>query len=114
MRGDPTQALKQFQQCLQHARLSFGWADTIRALESLSWVLAALERYDGTAQLLGFLSAERERRRMVLPPVDRPHHDRALDAAREALSEEAFSTAWESGAALTLEQAVELAMAMST
>jgi tetratricopeptide (TPR) repeat protein len=112
-RGDPTQALEQFQHSLQYLRMWFSWGDTISALESLSWALAALERYDGTAQLLGFLTTERERRGMVLPPVDRPHHERALFSAQETLGEGAFSTAWEGGAALTLKQAVELALAIS-
>ena len=109
-RGEPTQAVERFKECLQDLRPNLSWGDTIRALEGVSWALAALDRYYETARLLGFLNAERERIGFVLPPVDRPHHENALNAACEGLGEQAFSTAWESGAALTLEEAVDLAL----
>ena len=103
--------MERFKECLQDLRPNLSWADTIRALEGLSWALSALERYDETARLLAFLAAERERIGMILPPVDRPHHERALSVAREGLGDEAYSGAWESGVVLTLEEALDLAQA---
>ena len=109
-RGDTMLAVEQFHECLQELRPNIDWNDIIRALEGLSWALANLDRYGKTAQLLGFLEAQRERTGMILPPVDQPHHERALDRAREGLSEETLATAWAEGGALTLEEAVELAL----
>jgi predicted ATPase/DNA-binding SARP family transcriptional activator len=110
-RSDPMQLVEQFQECLEDLRPTGGWDDTICALEDLSWALAALERYEEAARLLGFLAADRERTGLVLPPVDRPHHKHALSLSRDGLSEEAFEAAWELGAALTLEEAVDFALA---
>jgi len=105
------QLVEQFQECLEDLRPTGGWDDTICALEDLSWALAALERYEGAAQLLGFLAADRERTGLVMPPVDQQHHERALNLARERLGEEAFAAAWEAGGALSLEEAVDFALA---
>ena len=109
-RGDATLAVKRFQECLQDLLRTISWGDAIRALEGLSWAQVDLDRYEETAQLLGFLAAERDRTGMILPPVDQPHHERALNAAREGLGDEAFTSAWESGGALTLEEAVDFAL----
>jgi hypothetical protein len=48
---------------------------------------------------------------VVLPPVDQPHRDRALETAQDALGEAGFAAAWAEGEALALEQAVERALA---
>nr|MDQ6923461.1 hypothetical protein [Pseudomonadota bacterium] len=46
-----------------------------------------------------------------LPPKDRPVYDRRVAAARAALGDDAaFDRAWQEGRALTLEQAIELAL----
>jgi hypothetical protein len=110
-RGDTTRATKLFQACLCDLQLVRDWVDTVRALEGLAWAFAALESFEKTARLLGFLAAERERSGMILPPVDQAHHDRALKSAREALGQKAFSAAWAAGEALTLEEAVAEALA---
>jgi hypothetical protein len=109
-RGDPHRGAELFQQSLLDLRRMTDWPDTVRALEGLAWALAAEDRCENAAKLLGFLAAERERRGMVLPPVDQPHHERALLSAREALGQEAFSAAWAAGEALTLEEAVDVAL----
>jgi tetratricopeptide (TPR) repeat protein len=106
-RGNPTRAVKLFQQSLRYLQLLGDRIDTVRTLEGLTWALASLGRGEEAAVLLGFLAAHREQRGMVLPPVDQPHHERALLYTREALGQEAFSTAWDVGAALTLEEAVQ-------
>jgi len=110
-RGDPKRSVKLFQAGLHDLRRVNNWIDTVRALEGLCWALAAVERYDEAVQLLGFLAAERGRSGFVLPPVDHPHHDHALGIAREGLGEEAFSSAWAAGEALSLDEAVAAALA---
>jgi hypothetical protein len=44
----------------------------------------------------------------------RPAHDAALAACRAALGDEAFEEAWEAGRALTLDEAVVLALRFSS
>lgn len=48
-----------------------------------------------------------------IPSLDytRPAHDRALAACRAALGDDAFAAAWEAGRAMTLDEAVALALA---
>jgi hypothetical protein len=45
-----------------------------------------------------------------LPPKDRPAYDRRVAAARTREDNAAFDRAWQQGRALTLEQAMELAL----
>jgi hypothetical protein len=113
-RGDATQSVGLFRECLQVLRdVPDYWHELLRGMEYLSWALTALKRSRETAQLLGFLSAERDRTGMILPPVDRSHHEQALNSAREGLGDEEFSEVWEAGAALTLEEAVDFVLAIS-
>jgi predicted ATPase/DNA-binding SARP family transcriptional activator len=117
-RGDASHAIGLFRNGLQKLQRSEGysllqWVHELHALEGLSWALTAVVRFAEATELLGFLASERGRTGLILPPVDQPHHDRALRLAREGLGEEAFSAAWESGAALTLEQMVDFALAIS-
>jgi hypothetical protein len=59
--------------------------------------MAAVKRYANAAQFPAFLATERGRSGTIIPPADRPHHERALRLAREGLGEEAFAAAWKSG-----------------
>jgi hypothetical protein len=45
-----------------------------------------------------------------LPPADQVVYDQGVDAARRALGDNAFATAWEVGQSLPLEQAIDLAV----
>ncbi len=48
-----------------------------------------------------------------LPPADRADYERRVTAARAALGEETFVTAWAKGQALTLDQAIGEALAIA-
>jgi hypothetical protein len=48
-----------------------------------------------------------------LPPSRRPAHDRAEAEARGVLSMDRFAAAWAEGAALSLEEAVRLALQLT-
>jgi hypothetical protein len=63
------------------------------------------------ARLLGAAAAAREATGALLPPVEQPDHDATVQAARVALGEAAFATAWAAGQALTLDEAVAEALA---
>jgi predicted ATPase/transcriptional regulator with XRE-family HTH domain len=58
------------------------------------------------ARLLGIAGVLRERSRGLMPPIDLDEHNRSLDLARAALSPADFSTAWEQGIALSMEDAI--------
>jgi ATP/maltotriose-dependent transcriptional regulator MalT len=108
-RGEPARAVE-----LYRASLTGLWpADrvgTVNALEGLSWALAADGQYREATQLLAIAARERDDIGMVLPPVERPHHEQAMAAVRDTLDEAAFAIAWAEGEALDLEEALALAL----
>jgi hypothetical protein len=66
------------------------------------------------AHLFGAASALREALGAPLPPPDRPTYDCALESARGQLGKQAFATAWAEGQAMTLEQAIAFALAVTS
>jgi len=109
-RGAPRRAVELFKASLHDLQLARDWLDIVRALEGLAWALVAVGNYERAAVLLAFLDAHRQRSGLVLPPVDQPHHERARAEALGGLAEEAVAAAWAAGVALTLDEAVELAL----
>jgi DNA-binding CsgD family transcriptional regulator len=65
------------------------------------------------ARLLGAAEALREARGLALQADHRDPHDRCVAAARFALGEDAFATAWAAGRALPLDRAVAEASAVA-
>ena len=62
--------------------------------------------------LLGAAAALREESGVPVPASEREDHDRAVAAARTTLGETAFAAAWAAGRALTMEEAVNEALAL--
>jgi hypothetical protein len=79
-------------------------------LENLAWVAVMRGQSPRAARLGGAAEVLREALGTPLPPEQRAGHDRAVQAAHAALSEEAFAAAWAEGRALPLEEAVHLAL----
>ena len=80
------------------------------ALAALAEVSAAAGRPDRAARLGGAAAAQLLAVAQRLPPVDDAAFHAALDAARAALGEAAFTGAWAAGQALSLDAAVALAL----
>jgi predicted ATPase/Tfp pilus assembly protein PilF/DNA-binding XRE family transcriptional regulator len=80
------------------------------SLESLGWVAAARGQAEQAARLAGATVALREILGVPLPPAFRAGHDRAVQAMRAALGEEAFAAAWAEGRTLPLEAAIAAAL----
>jgi DNA-binding CsgD family transcriptional regulator len=81
----------------------------VDSLEALA-VLAARSRNLGKAvRLLAACHAARERMGYARAPINQPAVDMTLAATRDALSDDVFTAAWEEGAALSLDDAVEYA-----
>jgi tetratricopeptide (TPR) repeat protein len=66
--------------------------------------------WEQAARLLGAAEAIRQTTAAPVPPPERARHDQQIAAARRALSDAAFETAWAAGRGLTLEQAAAEAM----
>jgi tetratricopeptide (TPR) repeat protein len=67
-------------------------------------------KHPQAARIFAAIHARFEWERLGLPPRERSEHDGALAATRLALGEEAFAADWAEGQALTLEQALEIAL----
>jgi tetratricopeptide (TPR) repeat protein len=82
-----------------------------------AWCLAGLagvatldEEPERAAQLWGAAEAQRQAIGCRPAPAARATRERLMSAAREQLGEEAFAAAWAEGQAMTMEQAIELAL----
>jgi predicted ATPase/transcriptional regulator with XRE-family HTH domain len=82
-------------------------------LWGLARVALATGRAGPGARLLGAASALDEALGIVPVPDDRAKRERAGDAARAALGETAFMTAWIGGRTLSLEEAIAEALALA-
>jgi len=82
------------------------------ALEGFACLAAAQGQARRAAQLFGAAEALREVLQTPLPPADHPY-DAPISAARTELGDDAFSTAWHEGRAMTLEDAVREARSLS-
>lgn len=81
--------------------------ESLGGLAEVHWVLGQPQR---AAQLFGAIEALREATDVPLAEVYRPAHLRLLDDIRAHLGADAFAAAWTRGRAMTLEQAVALAL----
>jgi predicted ATPase/class 3 adenylate cyclase/DNA-binding CsgD family transcriptional regulator len=75
-------------------------------LEGVAAAVAAQGNHAWAAHLWGTAEALREAIGTPLPPVERVPYDRAVEALRTQLGEQAFAAAWAEGRTLSLEQAL--------
>ncbi len=80
-------------------------------LEGLAATLGAEGRHGRAALLCAAAAALRERAHTPLPPAERAAFEDTIAAARAALGESAFDAEWAAGSALTLDTAVDAALA---
>jgi non-specific serine/threonine protein kinase len=90
-------------------------ARNLRALvEAIAWVAAARGQALRAARLAGGAEALWESLGVRVPPDEQADHEadheQAVQVMRAALGEEAFATAWAEGRALSLDQAMALAL----
>jgi predicted ATPase/class 3 adenylate cyclase len=102
--GDVAAALAFYEQGLALAReLHDDWL-LATCLEGWASVVAKQGKCELAARLWGVAESSRERCGIPLTPLDRVDYDPEVAAARTHLGEQAFTTAWEEGRAMTLEQ----------
>jgi non-specific serine/threonine protein kinase len=87
-----------------------GIVDCIAALAGVAGAEGQPER---AAQLFGAVDAMREVIHTFLAYPDKIEHDRNVAAVRAQLNETAFALAWTEGRALTMEEAVDYALAVA-
>ena len=81
------------------------------ALEGVAAVEAAFGSWLHAARTWGAAERLREEIGAPLPPNERPRYDRRVAVVRAALRDDAaFTRAWQQGRALTIEQAIALAL----
>ena len=79
-------------------------------LERLAWVAVAQSHVSRAVRLGGAAESLWEAINIPLALEERADHDRAVQAMRRALGEEAFAVACAEGRALSLDQAIALAL----
>jgi DNA-binding CsgD family transcriptional regulator len=84
------------------------WASAMY-LEAMAKSAAAGGRAVDAARILGAADGLREAIRAPIPPMDRPDHDRALAAARRALTPSEFAAAWNEGRQMTPDEVLATA-----
>jgi predicted ATPase len=91
----------------------FPWI-TFECLVGLAGVSSANGQHDRAARLFGAAAALGEVIGHIPLPQDQADHDRRLASARIGLGEAPFAEGWAEGRAMTLEQAIEYALAAET
>ena len=81
------------------------------ALEEIARLGQGQSRSHRAAQTFGAADALRQASGSPLSPEEQKKIEQRTAAAREALGDDAFTSAWEAGQSMTLEQAVEYALA---
>ncbi len=110
-RGDLDEAAAHYGKGLALSReVNEGWV-TQDCLVGLAGVACALGYCRRAAQLFGAAEALRDTLGLRRVAADERDREQRVSAARAALGNEAFSVAWAEGRAMTLEQAVEIAIA---
>ena len=84
--------------------------ETAACLEGLARVAAMQDRPERAAWLLGASAALRDETGTPLTPIARADHDHASEAAREALGEVPFETAWTAGNETPFEASITTAL----
>ncbi|MDR7418394.1 MAG: adenylate/guanylate cyclase domain-containing protein [Armatimonadota bacterium] len=80
------------------------------ALRGLAALAATRRLAERAARLFAAAEALRERLGIVLPPVERSEYEEYVAAVRAGTSDRGFATAWAEGRAMSLDQAVTLAL----
>lgn len=80
-------------------------------LEGLAKIASAEGNAERAARILGAAEALRQAANLPLPPSERTDYEHDITALRAKLDEAAFSNVWAEGRAMTMEQAVEYALA---
>jgi non-specific serine/threonine protein kinase len=85
--------------------------NVVRSVWALGRVATTEQRYERAARIFGATQALREKLGDPLSTAQRIEYESYLASARAQLDETTFNTAWAEGRAMTMEQAIECALA---
>ncbi len=113
-RADYERALAQLRESLTVFREMHeeGWIP--QCIEAVANVASAQGSAERSARLLGSAAGLRGTLGLMLHPIDRPRRDGDVITVQARLGDAAFAAAWAEGRAMTLEQAIEYALATGT
>jgi predicted ATPase/transcriptional regulator with XRE-family HTH domain len=111
--GNLSDAVAGYRQCLALCQTLDNKHMTARCLAGLGGVALAQGQNKYAVQLLSAAQTLFDTLPPFLPPGDQAEYDKMLQAAQATLSAEDFTHAWNEGAVLTTQQAVEFALAPS-
>jgi Tfp pilus assembly protein PilF len=110
--GQPGEAAAHFREALALTWTPRNGSVVLENLNAFASAARAQRQWERAARLLGAVDAGLERLGGVLAePLGQQQQERTLAAARAQLGEPAFTTAYAAGRALSLEQAVQEALA---
>jgi predicted ATPase/class 3 adenylate cyclase len=109
--GDPHTTHRLLAEGLNVAREAQDDAGLARALEGFAALALTRQQAERAARLLGTAEAIRESSNSPRPPIAREEYENTVSTVRAALGEAAFAAAWAAGQAMSLEEAVECALA---
>ena len=110
--GDHAMARRLFEESLTLSRQLGNQPGIADSLNGHAFTADGQSQWGRAARLGGAAFALRESLGIPLHPVGRKRFDKAMASAREAVGEETFAAAWDAGRAMTVEQAVEYALAV--
>ncbi|MGH2558236.1 MAG: LuxR C-terminal-related transcriptional regulator [Thermomicrobiales bacterium] len=107
--GDAGQAVGLLQEGLRLQAEHKSYVGIDVCLRGLGTVAEATGRPEAAVHLLGAAESLRGARGILMPMHDRDAHERRVTRARAGLGEAAFVAAWDTGRAMTIEQAIDAA-----
>jgi predicted ATPase len=109
--GQVIRATELFRESLDLAQHIAQWPVGVECLAGLASIAVARGQLRRAVRLFGASEALAETTDYELPPEDHARIDRQLAAVREQLGELAFNVAWADGKALSVAEAIDLALA---
>lgn len=109
--GNLEEATRRFRESLEIISRAGDVYYTVYEIANLAMVAAASGSFERSVALFSLAEQRFERMGAQAPAFDREKYDRALASARAAVSPATWNRAWAEGAAMSLEQAVDYALA---
>jgi hypothetical protein len=105
--GRPDHAIERFRESLEHARIHGGRWEGALSLEGLADVALSSGLAAAAVRLLAAAQSTRTQIAAELSPRERANFDGLVTTARASLKPASFTSEWETGLALTWEQAID-------
>jgi predicted ATPase len=112
-RGNIAEAAARHAEALRHRREAGDQLGIAQGLEALARVGAVLGKQERAAGLLGAAAAERQILGVALVADEQAAHDTAVNTVRSSLGDTRFGSAWMRGELLSVDQAVDEALALA-